>query len=456
MRLSGISVSHRRAPVALRERLHMGSEEARAVALRLAAAGCETVVLATCNRTEIYLACSEPEAAAEQARAELAGIAGLTRGELDPVLETRRDRDAAGHLFRVAAGLESLVPGESQILGQIRDAYSAALDNDTSGPLLNRLFHRALEAGKRVRTETAIGEKPASVAGAAADLARRGLGGLAGRRILIVGAGKTSALTAGAFVSHGAGVIVVASRTRQQAFQLAQRLGGEAIGLDCVESELERADVVISATASPTPLLTAAQVAQAMPARAGRPLLLIDIAVPRDLDPAIRSVDGCRLYDIDDLQSLVAESVAGRRQESHRAEAIVAGELEKFARRQRTLEIAPVIESLTWHAQAIRTAALANAMPKLVELSARERATVETLTAQIVSRLIHPAIARLKSASEDGNANLYTDAVVHLFGLAKAPLPKATTSHRSAAGNSQVVRSGVTPTRRPSRRLRAR
>jgi glutamyl-tRNA reductase len=415
--LAVLSISHKRAPVALRERFHLGSEAARELALRLGDDLCEAVVLATCNRTEVYLVADALEAAVQQACVELARLAGPAPVELEQVLEIRYDGEAAGHLFRVAAGLESLVPGESQILGQIRDAYTAALAGGTTGPSLNRLFRQALEVGKRVRAETAIGEKPASVAAAAVELARRGLGGLAGRRILVVGAGKTGALTAGVFASQGAGVIVVASRTRRQAIQLAQRLGGEAIGLDGVESELERADVVISATASPKPLLTAAQVGRAMEARAGRPLLLIDIAVPRDLDPQIRSVEGCRLYDIDELQSLVAESIAARREESHKAEAIVVGELERFARRQRALEVAPVIESLSCHAQTIRMDALANAAPKLAELSSRERAMVETLTAQIVSRLIHPAIVRLKDASEAGDANLYAGVAVHLFGL---------------------------------------
>jgi glutamyl-tRNA reductase len=417
MRLAVVGVSHRRAPVALRERLHLGSDDAGEVAQRLVATGCEAVVLATCNRTEIYLACPEPEAAAKRACVELAGISGLTREAIDPVLEIRYGRDAAGHLFRVAAGLESLVPGEGQILGQIRDAYTAALGDGTTGPLLNRLFHRALQAGKRVRTETSIAEKPCSVAGAAVELARRGLGGLAGRRILVLGAGKTSALTAEALASHGAGAIVVASRTRQQAARLAARLGGEAISLACVEGELERTDVVISATASPSPLLTAARVAHAMRARAGRPLLLIDIAVPRDLDPGIRTVRGCRLHDIDDLQSLVAESLTARRGESSKAEAIIGAELAQLDRQQRALEVAPLIESLSRHAQEIRKAALAKAAPRLAELSPRERTTVETLTAQIVSRLIHPVIAHLKDASEDGSAAPSKNAVIHLFGL---------------------------------------
>ncbi len=218
MPLAAIGVTHRLAPVALRELLHLDGEDAGEVGRRLATPACEAVVLATCNRTEIYLACPDPEAAAERACAELAGIAGLTREELDPVLEIRYGREACRAICSGSLpGSSSLVLGEGQILGQIRDAYAAALGDGTTGPLLNRLFHRALQAGKRVRTETSIGEKPCSVAGAAVELARRGLGGLAGRRILVLGAGKTGALTAEALASHGAGTIVVASRTRQGA-----------------------------------------------------------------------------------------------------------------------------------------------------------------------------------------------------------------------------------------------
>ena len=346
------------------------------------------------------------------------------------MLAVRRDREAARHLFRVAAGLDSLVLGESQILGQVRAAYAAALESGATGPLLNRLFHQAFEVGKRVRTETSIGERPASVAAAAVELARSTLGGLEGKRVLVLGAGKTGALAAGALASHGSGAIVVASRSRQHAARVAQRLGGEAVDLAAVEAEVGNADVVLSATASPTPILTAAQVARSAPARAGRPLLLIDLAVPRDLDPAIRAVGGCTLCDLDDLQSLVADGLAGRRHESRKAEAIVAAALARFDSRQRALEAAPLIESLSRRAHAIRTAALAKAEPKLAGLSPRERAAVETLTAQIVGRLVHPTIAHLRDAAEDG-AVLPPDAVRCLLGLTE---PAGATGERRLRG----------------------
>ena len=254
--------------------------------------------------------------------------AGSRASELEPYLYRLEQEAAATHLFRVAAGLDSLVPGEGEIQGQVRSAY----ERGAVGPLLDRLFRQALHAGKRVRTETAIGESPASVASAAAALAAQVFGDLGGRRIVVVGAGKVGELAARNLVSRGAELTFVANRTLDRASSLAERFGGEALSLDALGPELETADIVVSSTAARETILAREQVERALSARRGRPLLLVDLAVPRDIDPAIKELHGCFLYDIDDLQSVVEETLTGRRGEAARAEAIVAGEGERFRR----------------------------------------------------------------------------------------------------------------------------
>ncbi|HEX2045281.1 MAG TPA: glutamyl-tRNA reductase, partial [Gaiellaceae bacterium] len=326
MHLVLVGTSYRRAPVELRELLAYDRELRRGALERLSGDGSEAAVLSTCNRTEVYLAAPDVETAEERVHSELAALSGLSRTELAPALYTLVDGAAALHLFRVAAGLDSLVPGEAQILGQVREAYGAARESGTAGRVLHRLFRQALRVGKRVRTETAIGENPASVSGAAAELAERVFDELAGRRVLVLGAGKTSDLTAANLVSRGVGEIVVANRSRDRAEALARRFNGRGAGLEDVADELEHADVVVASTSSQGYLLSAEQVARAMRARRGRPIFFIDIAVPRDVDPAVNELDGCYLYDIDDLERVVAESVAGRREEAVRAEAIASVE----------------------------------------------------------------------------------------------------------------------------------
>ena len=409
MRLVLVGTSHHHAPVELRERVALGREQGAELAARLAATGGEAVCLSTCNRTELYVAAPDIEAAESAAVAALAEL----EPQVEPALYRLRDHAAALHLFRVAAGLDSLVPGEGEILGQVRSAHEAG----TTGALLDRVFRQALHAGRKVRAQTAIGEAPASVSSAAAALAEQVFGDLDGCSILLVGAGKISEQAARSLLSRRAKIAFVANRTVDHAEDLAERFGAEPLPLDRLEEQLVIADVVVSSTSAPGYVLDAATVARALHARRGRQLLLIDLAVPRDLDPAIHELDDCYLYDIDDLQAIVSETLVGRRGEAERAEAIVAAESEKFREWQASLEVVPAIASLRARAEEIREAELRKAEGLLGRLDESQRKAVEAITAQIVNKLLHLPIVRMKQAAAAADGVIYAETVRHLFGL---------------------------------------
>jgi glutamyl-tRNA reductase len=412
-----VGTSHHRAPVELREQLFVSAAENAEVVRRLAVADAEAVVLSTCNRTELYLAHADEEAAQERAFGELSALAELSESEIAPALYTLVDEAAALHVFRVAAGLDSLIPGEAQILGQVRRAYEVAREAGTAGPVLHRLFRQSLRVGRRVRTETAIGENPASISSAAAELAERVFGSLEGRRILVVGAGKMSDLATVNLISRGVDSVFVANRSVERAERLASRFGARAAGLDAVEEELERADVVVASTGARGYVLSTEQVARAMRKRRGRPIFFVDIAVPRDIEPSVNEIEGCYLYDIDDLERVVEESVAGRREEAVRAEAIVTEEGERFREWQRSLDVVPAIASLRALAESIRETELARAERRLSSLSPTQRRAVESLTAQIVNKLLHLPTVRMKEAAAGADGVVYADAIRHLFAL---------------------------------------
>jgi glutamyl-tRNA reductase len=420
MSLLLIGISHRVAPVELRERVALASDAAAALAQELAADAGEAVCLSTCNRTELYLAGDGAlAAAAARAVAALAERAGLEEPELRAVLYRLEDEAAGIHLFRVAAGLDSMVPGEGEILGQVRDAFEAG----TTGPLLDRLFSQAIHAGKKVRTETAIAESPASVSSAAAALAEQVFGDLSGCRVLLVGAGKIGELAARNLVSRGAQIAAVANRSLDKADELSSRFGARAVALEDTPAELPRVDVVLTSTSAPGHVLTRADVARALPQRKGRPLFLIDIAVPRDLDPAIHELDGCYLYDIDDLESVVAQSLAGRRREAGRAEEIVLEEADRFRAWQASRDVVPAIASLRALAEEIRESELERARSRLERLSEAERRAVEAVTSRIVDKLLHVPTVKMKEAAAGVDGAVYADALRHLFGLGEDAAP---------------------------------
>ena len=338
MKLTLAGVSHHRAPIELRERVALDLDACRRAAPQQL--GGEAVVLSTCNRTELYLA--REEHADDEAVDALAQLAGERADDLAAALYRLRDEAAALHLFRVAAGLDSLVPGEGEILGQVRAAFEAG----AAGPFLDRLFRQALHTGKRVRMETAINESPASVPSAAAALAQQVFGDLQGIASFCSAPGRSAKPPPATSRTRGAEIAVVANRTLEHGEDLARKLGARALALDAVATELERADVVVSATSAAELVLSRESVAAALRARKGRPLLLLDLAVPRDLDPAINELDGCFLYDVDDLEAVVTETLSGRRGEAARAEQLVAGEADRFREWQASLDIVPTIASL--------------------------------------------------------------------------------------------------------------
>jgi glutamyl-tRNA reductase len=394
MRLSLVGISHHHAPVEVRERVALSSTNASALAHELGSA----VVLSTCNRTEVYAVGDDAE------RRALDALRALGGDEVAARTYRLADHAAALHLFRVAAGLDSLVPGEGEILGQVRAAYEAG----SPDALLNRLFHDALHAGKKARAQTTIAESPASVPAASAALAQQVFGELGGRNVLVVGAGKIGELVARALTARGAHLVAVANRSRDHGSELARRFGALAVDLDDLATHLATADVVVTCTSAPGFMIGREHVRS----RRGRPLFLIDLAVPRDVDPVLYDVDDCYVYDIDDLEAVVETSLAGRRREAERAEAIVAAEAERFRAWQASLDVVPTIASLRARAEAIRSAELSKA-----KLSAEEREAVDSITSQIVNKLLHLPTIRMKEAAAAADGVLYADAVRHLFGL---------------------------------------
>ena len=412
MKLALVGVSHRQAPVELRERVAVDGEGAGVLARELAD-GCEAVVLSTCNRTELYLACEGDIELDARATASLLTLAGDDGSALAPVLYRLTDDSAALHLFRVAAGLDSLVPGEGEILGQVRDAF----DRGAPGPLLDRLFRQALHAGRRARVETAIGESPASVPAAAAALAQQVFDDLHGRSALLVGAGKMSELTARNLRSRGATIAAVANRTVGNGEDLAGRIDSRAVGIDEIGALLATVDVVVTSTSAPGFVVDLEGAGAALRGRRGRPILFVDLAVPRDVDPSLAAVEGCFVYDIDDLEAVVQASLAGRRVEAVQAEKLVALEAERFREWQAALAVVPAIASLRARAEEIRCGELAKAEGRLERLPESERKLVESMTSQIVAKLLHLPTIRMKEAAAGADGVIYADVVRHLFGL---------------------------------------
>src|SRR5947199_6364314 len=332
--LLALGISHKTAPVALRERLAFSERDAGEFARRATATAevREAVVISTCNRTEVYMVVGDPVRAESDVLSMLARRASIRPTELAEAIYSPRNCDAARQLYRVTAGLESMILGEAEVQGQVRRAHEAAMREGCTGPLLNRLFAAALTTGKRVRSEIGIGSSRVSVPSVAVDLALSVLGDLERRHVVILGAGDTSELTARALADQGAGTIFVANRHADRALSVAQRFGGSVVGLDKLPDQLVRADIVLSSTSSPHPIVGREELEVVMEQREGRPLLFIDIAVPRDIDPECGELQGVSLYDIDDLQAVVARNLSTREEEIPRAEEIVEQEIRRFAR----------------------------------------------------------------------------------------------------------------------------
>jgi glutamyl-tRNA reductase len=416
--LLALGVSHKTAPVALRERVAFTEQEAVEFA-ELATATPEVheaVVISTCNRTEVYLVVGDGVRAESDLLGLLARRASIRPTELAEAIYSPRNCDAARQLYRVTAGLESMIVGEAEIQGQVKRAHEAAMRAGCTGPLSNRLFAAALSTGKRVRTETNIGASRVSIPSVAVDLALSVLGGLQERHVVVLGAGETSELTARALADQGAGTFFVANRHADRALSLAQRFGGTVVGLDGLPEQLLGADIVLSSTSSPHPIVGRDELEQVMRERQQRPLLLIDIAVPRDIEAACGELDGVSLYDIDDLQAVVARNLSTRASEAPRAQEIVEEEIHRFARWLGQLDTLPTISALREHGNDLVEQVLTENSGRWESASPRDLARIEAVARAVMNRLLHEPTIRLRSLSEErGHASL--ELVRELFAL---------------------------------------
>ena len=415
-----LGVSHRTAPVDLRERLDFSSRDLGAAVEAVAArpSMAESVVLSTCNRSEIYVASEDPARARDELVTFLSDYHHVPTQAFQPHLFALENSAAVAHLFRVAAGLDSLVVGEPQILGQVKDAYQSATNKRCVGPVLRHVFQWSFGVGKRVRTETALGEGAVSVSFAAVALARKIFGRLQGRRVLVVGAGEISSLTTQHLRAHGVGDIVITSRTHAHAETLAAEVGGMAVPWEGMIAALGSAEIVITATGSPRPIITRAQLEAVQGRRArSNPLFIIDVAVPRDVDSAVGDIEQVFLYNIDDLQSIVEENLSRRAAEVERAESIVNEAVTRFMAWQRSRSAVPTVVALRQRFESIRRSELQRLEGKLGALSPDARARVDEVTRLIVEKLLLEPTEQLKALPDEETQAAYTEAVNRLFKL---------------------------------------
>ena len=433
--LLALGVSHHTAPLALRERLALTEGRAASVLNALISEEpiTEATAVSTCNRTELYLVASDSVEAETAALGVLAREASIRPTELLGPLYSLRGPEAAAHLFRVTAGLDSMIVGEAEIQGQVKRSYELALVEGASGPVLNRLFRGALTAGKRARTDTGIGEKGVSIPSVAVELAQRSIGELRERRVLLVGAGETSELTARALAARGAEAVFVANRRHNRAIGLAERFGGTAVRIDDLPDQLERADIVVSTTESPHHLIERGDLELVMGRRNGRDLILIDLAVPRDIDPACRELVGVTLHDVDDVQAIVERNVSGRAAEARRAQGILDSELARFESWLGSQEVVPTVGALRERANAIVDQVLSENEQRWESLSDADRERVDMLARAIASRLLHEPTLRIKGVADREDSYLYVSALRELFGLDAGTEPEEAASSAVAS-----------------------
>lgn len=423
MHLTLVGLSHKTAPVEIRERLTFpASRQEEALAMLTASPDViEAVILSTCNRTEIYAVTAADSDGPGAVIDFMADYHDLDRHDLVRYLYISEGEAVVRHLFRVVASLDSMVIGEAQILGQVKEAYDHAFTNNACGRIFNKLFRQSFEVGKRVRNETAIGEAAVSISYAAVELAKKVFDELEGRTILVVGAGKMSELTAKHLVSSGVGKVLVANRTHERAVELAGCFDGEPIRYEDLFDRMVDADIVISSTAATEYVITKEPVAEARRHRRGRPLFLIDIAVPRDIDPAVAEIDDVYLYDIDDLSGVVESNLDERMREAERADLIVVEEMATFEGWLESMEVVPTVAAIRAKAEAIRQEELARALKRLGGLSEKELAAVEAMSSAIVNKMLHGPTNRLKQVAGERYGVAYIEAARLLYGLDANP-----------------------------------
>lgn len=419
IKIVNIGMNHKTAPVELRECLARDpGNTARALAtIRKLECVKEGVFLSTCNRVEAIYTTEDPEEARNSVISLLSQLGDIPEDSFLSSLYTHVDMEAVRHIFRVASSLDSMVVGEPQILGQIKDAYHQATNEKTSGVILNRLMHKAFQVAKRVRTETGVSDAAVSISYAAVELAKKIFYDLSGKTILLIGAGEMAELAARHLMSHGVASITVANRTFERAVEMAESFNGSPVSFEEIGFQLLEVDIVITSTASTEYVINHDQVKNSLKKRRNRPLFFIDIAVPRDVEPKVNDLGNVYLYDIDDLKGVVGINIAQRQQEALKAERIVEEEVIKFEKWVKTLEVVPTIISLREKAEAIRDAEVKKTLPSLEQLTPTQMKAIETLTLSIAEKIINDPILVLKRKTDRPTRDNYLDIARKLFNL---------------------------------------
>jgi glutamyl-tRNA reductase len=421
MALFAAGVSHKNAPVALREQLAVDDDKLRELLRDALAAGVlrEAVMLSTCNRVEVYGVAEAPGAARTAVFGTLCRQRGVPPAIVESLLYMHEEDDAIRHAFRVAASLDSMMIGEPQILGQVKDAFALAQSCEAVGPALHTLFTHAFAVAKRVRTETEIARHAVSVSFAAVELAKKIFAGLGGRAVLLLGAGKMGELAAKHLVEQGAFPIYVVNRTWSRAQDMARALSGTAVPFDELAAALAAVDIVVTSTGAPTPIVTRDMVARVMHGRGARPLFFIDIAVPRDVEAGVDALEDVYCYDIDDLKQVVDANIRERLREAQRAETLVEREVAKFRARLGDVEVVPTIVSLRERLEEIRSGEVRKTLARLPDATPETRAAIEALSAAIVNKVLHAPITKLRESSRAGSHRSWLEVVHELFALGR-------------------------------------
>lgn len=419
MNLIVVGLNHKTAPVEVREKLAFSGSHLEESLNRLAKSThlSESVILSTCNRVEIYARAHHKDLGIENIKKFICNYHELDRAMIDEHLYAFSNDDTVEHLFKVSASLDSMVVGESQILGQVKDAYSKARSHRSTGMLLNQLFERAFTAAKKVRTETAISENAVSISYAASELAKKIFDSLEDKAVMLIGAGEMSELAARHMISSGAKTVMVSNRTFDRAVELARELKGNAIRFENFQEELVRTDIVISSTGAPHFIIKKEEVEDILHKRKNRPMFFIDIAVPRDIDPGVNDIENVYLYDIDDLEGVIESNKREREKEAQKAYAIIKKEVDQFLHWMDTLDAVPTIVALREQAEAIRVEEMEKTLAKWDSLTDKERLAIDAMSASMFKKFMHTPIITLKKQTESRDGHWYLKVVKDLFKL---------------------------------------
>lgn len=447
MSVISIGVNHKTAPVEIREKLSFSDNSLPDALARLLdqplILGC--VIISTCNRTEIYAHVTDIESGIETIRSFLQHKSGVEPSMINKYTYAFAQHKAARHLFRVAAGLDSMLLGETQILGQVRTAYHLAQKHNATDKVINTLFKQAITVGKRARTETGIDRHAVSISYAAVELAKQIFQDLTGRSVLVIGAGKMSELTAKHLVANGVSGVIVSNRSHDRAECLARQFGGRAVKFDELHRYLEAADIVISCTAATHYVVRASEVQSALTQKPNKKIMMIDIAVPRDIDPAVGKMPGVSLYDIDDLQNVVDSNLMERKRAAIMAESIIEEQVDEFAQWQSVQYVIPTVSALKKRGEEIKQKELARALGKLGNISEHDRKVIGSMANNIVNQLLHTPVTRLKKYALTEQGPLYKEAMEELFCLEYVDNLVTPTKHTNLEQSTKVGKHGKAP-----------